>query len=79
MEKMRGIVRHAIFLPRVIKMEGFKKKNLKWSAWMRRRSATTGLIVEAFHMLHRKAGMLSDPERGMDMRTVGTAARRVAS
>ena len=29
MEKTRDIVRHAIFLPRVIKMEGFKKNFLE--------------------------------------------------
>ena len=67
MEKTRGIVCHAILLPRTIR-----------SVRMRRRSATTGLIVEASHMLHKTVGVLFYPERGTDMHAVGNDAMRVA-
>ena len=45
---------------------------------MRRRSATTGLIVKASSVLHKTVGMLSDTERGAAMQNVGTASSRVA-
>ena len=45
---------------------------------MRRRFATTGLIIEASNVLHEIVGVLSDPEHGAAMRTVGTATKRVA-
>ena len=45
---------------------------------MRRRSETTRLIAKASCMLHKAMGMLSDPERGIAMCTVGNTARRVA-
>ena len=46
---------------------------------MRRRSATTRLIMKASHMLQETVGVLSEPERGAAMRALGTALRRVAS
>ena len=46
---------------------------------MQRRSEITGLVVEDLRVLHKTVGMLSDPERGADMRAVGTDARRVTS
>ena len=46
---------------------------------MRRRSATTGFIVDASLVLQETVGVLSDPERGSPMRASGTAARIVAS
>ena len=46
---------------------------------MRRRSATTGLIIEASHMLQETVGVLSEPERGAAIQAMGTALRRVAS
>ena len=60
-------------------MEGFTKNFLEWSARMCRRSATTGLIIEASRVLQETAGALSEPERGIDMRALETASRRVAS
>ena len=38
-----------------------------------------GLIVKASRVLHETVGVFSDPEHGVAMRTVETAARRVAS
>ena len=46
---------------------------------MRRRSATTRLIVEAPLMLQETVRVLSDPERGSTMSNSGTATRSVAS
>ena len=46
---------------------------------MWRRSTTTGLIVEASHMLQETVGVLSDPERGVDMHASRTDTRRVTS
>ena len=46
---------------------------------MRRRSVTTGLIVEASCMLQETVGVLYEPERGAAMLALGTALRRVAS
>ena len=46
---------------------------------MWRRSATTGLVMEASHVLQETVGVLSEPERGAAMRSLGTASRRVAS
>ena len=46
---------------------------------MRRRSATTGLIMEASCVLQEKVGVLIEPERGDAMLALGTASRRVAS
>ena len=60
-------------------MEGFREKFLEWSMQMRRRSATTRLIMKASHMLQETVGVLSEPERGAAMRALGTALRRVAS
>ena len=45
---------------------------------MQRSSSATVFILNALHMLHKRVGMLSDPERGVAMRTVGTITRRVA-
>ena len=44
---------------------------------MRRSSAITGLIVKALHMLHETVDVLSEPERDVAMRDVGTATKRV--
>ena len=55
------------------------KNFLEWSAQMRRRSATTGLIMEASCVLQEKVGVLSEPEHGDAMLALGTASRRVAS
>ena len=60
-------------------MEGFRKNFLEWSAQIRRRSATTGLIMEASRVLKDTVGVLSEPERGAAMRAFGTSLRRVAS
>ena len=46
---------------------------------MRRRSATTRLIVEASRVLQETVGVLSELERGAAMRALETASRRVAS
>ena len=46
---------------------------------MRRRSATTGLIMEASHVLQETVCVLSEPERSAAMRALGTASRRVVS
>ena len=46
---------------------------------MRRRSTTTGLIIDASLVLQETVGVLSDPERGGAMHTSGTDARSVAS
>ena len=46
---------------------------------MQRRSATTELIVKASCVLQEIVGVLSEPERGAAMRSLGTASRRVAS
>ena len=46
---------------------------------MRRRSATTGLIMEASRMLQEKLGVLSEPECGAAMQALGDPSRRVAS
>ena len=45
---------------------------------MRRRSATTGLIVKALRMPREMVDVLSDLVSGTAMRTVGTNRRRVA-
>ena len=44
---------------------------------MWRRSATNMLITKASRVIHKTVGILSNPERGAAMCTVGTAARRV--
>ena len=44
---------------------------------MRRRSATTGLMVDASCVLHNTVVVLSKPERGASMRDSGNAVRRV--
>ena len=46
---------------------------------MRRRSATTGLFVEASRVLQETVGVLSYLERGTSMRASGTDSRMVAS
>ena len=46
---------------------------------MLRRSATTGLTAKASHILHEMVGVLSDPECGAAMQSVGNSARKVAS
>ena len=46
---------------------------------MQRRSATTGLIVEASRMIQDMVAVLFDLERGTAMRASGTASRMVAS
>ena len=46
---------------------------------MRKRSATTVLIMEASRVLQEKVGVLSETERGAIMQALGTASRRVAS
>ena len=46
---------------------------------MRRRSTTTGLIIDASLVLQEMVEVLSDPERGAAMCASGTAARVVAS
>ena len=46
---------------------------------MRRRSATTGLIIEASYVLHETVGVLLEPERGAAMQSLGTALGRVDS
>ena len=46
---------------------------------MQRRSATTGLIIEASCVLKETVRVLSEPERGTAMLALGTASRRVAS
>ena len=45
---------------------------------MRRRSATTGLIVEASYVIHGMVGVLSDSKCGVAMHASGTDARAVA-
>ena len=45
---------------------------------MRRRSATTRLILKASRVIYDTVGVLSDPERGAFMHSSGTASRRVA-
>ena len=45
---------------------------------MRRRSATTRLIVDALRVLREMVGVLSKPESGSDMRTAGTTTNIVA-
>ena len=44
---------------------------------MRRSSATTRLIVKTVRVLHMTVDMLSEPDRGVAMRSAGTADRRV--
>ena len=46
---------------------------------MRRRSATTGSIVEVSRVLQGAVGVLSEPGRGAAIGALGTALRRVAS
>ena len=46
---------------------------------MRRRSATTGFIIEASRVLQETVSGLSEPECGASMGALGTASRRVAS
>ena len=78
-KKARGVICHAIFDARVIKMEGLIKNCLLWSARMWSRSATTGLIFESPFMLQETVGALSDPERGAASLAYGTATSRVTS
>ena len=52
---------------------------MEWSVQMWRRYTTTGLIVQAPHMLQETVGMLSEPEHDAAMRSLGTDSRRVAS
>ena len=61
-KKARGVICHAIVSAWVIKTEGTMKKCLAWSRRIRRRSATTGLIIDASFMLQETVGVLSDPE-----------------
>ena len=63
----------------MIKTEGLRKNFLEWSARMWRRSATTGLIMEASCVLQETVGVLSEPERGAAILALGTASRREAS
>ena len=46
---------------------------------MRRRSVTTGLIMEASCVLQETVGVLSEPERSAAVRALWTSSRRVAS
>ena len=46
---------------------------------MQRRSATTGLMVNASRVLHKTVGVLSNTERGAAIVASGHASRRVAS
>ena len=46
---------------------------------MRRRSTTTGLMVDASQVLQEMVGMLSYPERGAAIFASGHVSRRVAS
>ena len=46
---------------------------------MQRRSATTGLIVDASRVLQEMVGVLSDPERGTAMFASGHTSKRIAS
>ena len=52
---------------------------LEWSAWMQRRSANTGLIVDAYHVLQETMGVLYNPEQREAMFVSGHTSRRVAS
>ena len=52
---------------------------MEWSTLIQRRYATTNLIIKALRMLQYTVGVLSEPERGADMRAFGDASRRVAS
>ena len=51
----------------------------EWRSQMRRRSTTTGLIVDASLVLQEMVGVLSDPEQGAASLASSTAARRVSS
>ena len=51
---------------------------LKWSVQRRRRSATSGFIVEASFVLQEIVGVLSYPEQGAANLASGTALIRVA-
>ena len=46
---------------------------------MRRISTTTGLTVDASHVLYKTLLVLSEPERGATMLVFRTAMRRMAS
>ena len=46
---------------------------------MQRKSATAGLIVEASCVLQETVGVLSESERGVAMRALGTAPMSLAS
>ena len=46
---------------------------------MRRRSATTGLTIKASCVIQEMVGMFSETERGVAMRALEIASRRVAS
>ena len=46
---------------------------------MRRRYATTRLIMEAACVLQETVGVLSERDHGANMLALGTASRRVAS
>ena len=54
-------------------------KNLEWSARMRRRSTSTGLIVKASRVLQKTVEVLSEPESGTAMQASGNASTRVNS
>ena len=46
---------------------------------MRRRSATTGLIIKALRVLKETVGAFSETKRGAAMQALGTDLRRVDS
>ena len=46
---------------------------------MQRRSTTTGLIVDASHVLQEMLGVLSDPDLGAAVLASGHTSRRVSS
>ena len=77
-KNLRVIICRAIFGARVIKTEGLMKNCLEWSTRRRRRSATTGFIVEASLVLQEMVRVLLDPEQGMAILTSGTDTIRVA-
>ena len=60
------------------KTEGFRKNICERSAQMRRRSATTGLVVDASHVLQETVSVLSNPEQGVAMVVSGHTSSRVA-
>ena len=68
-----------ILLDWVVENQGVEKTCSQWSAQMRRRSETYGLIVDASNVLQDSVGVLSDPERGVAMFDSEHTSRRVAS